>query len=71
MTKASNDTLCLLATLVSPIFNGNTAEGCMRCISSLRSTLNIITQRTHFKPPEVEPEQAPKNMQTANTTQVT
>ena len=69
--NASSDTRCGLGILTPLIFKGSTALGCKRCKSSFLIILKSITPLTHFRPPLVLPEQAPINIHSASTTQVT
>ena len=69
--KAKSVTRFCVETFTPSIFSGKTALGCSSCLNSLRIILSNITARMHLKPPLVLPEQAPMNIQTANTTHVT
>ena len=69
--KASSVTRFCIGTFTPSIFSGSTALGCRIWRNSFFTILTSITPRMHFKPPLVLPEQAPKNMQAANITQVT
>ena len=69
--KASRVTRLLGVTLLPSTCSGKEALGWSNWINSFFTTLISMTPRMHFMPPLVDPEQAPMNIHTESTTQVT